>query len=865
MTARCRELSASLDIPNVAMSIPWSQPPFPSKPLPGQAIEEVARAARSQLLFDAMQQHQCDVLVMGHHADDQVETVLMRLLRRSRPSEDAATGSEVALHTATTRPYRRWGMGLKSQPGSLGWAGLPGMDKWIIRPLLSLPKDSLIATCTGNNLDYVEDVTNFNPALTPRNAVRAALADREEASLPVKVLSEADVCRIQDAVDKARSMALTSQEVGPPAGITTADTLRAWVGELEKARENLDSDVDRLLSRFSASSPPSTFLLRTDLIIKSNLNLSKSQKHALIRRILRFVSPRAWGSSEAEAGGRTDSLERISQRIFRGVESNISTDTAKFGAGADVLWKPVVIGNDGRIEPLRPGSDIPKQAVGWLAYRSPPRAAERNAQVDITSAIHDRLANPESRKEIELFWDCRFALTLKPWLLSDDVKSNIDSNPEDVSVTVEAGGEWMLPRVVLRQPKGKSVLGGYSKRHGTHRSILDYLHSQNFGEAFNALQSECGIQYTPDPKAKYNGLLEKKWTSVIRLQKKIMDLENRNALLTEELNTSPGKRAASQADWVPRAPPRHVLTGHRGVVNRVTFHPVFSLVVSASEDSTVKVWDWETGEFERTLKGHTRAVHDVDFDPKGDLLVSCSSDLTLKLWDVQNEYKNIKTLVGHDHVVSTARFMPSGDLIVSASRDTSIRALLENIWRTHACNDHTARIWDAQTGEVKMDFLGHENVVEVAIFAPIAAYPHIRELAGLSTTDRNKAPGLFVATGGRDKLIKLWDATSGQVLRNLAGHTNWVRALVFHPTGKFLLSAADDYSIRVWDLKTGRCTKVVDAAHSHFVGTMTWGRALVSGAKPADGTAKSADDDVEKKINVLATGSVDLTVKIWTP
>ncbi|KIO34823.1 hypothetical protein M407DRAFT_63897 [Tulasnella calospora MUT 4182] len=423
-----------------------------------------------------------------------------------------------------------------------------------------------------------------------------------------------------------------------------------------------------------------------------------------------------------------------------------------------------------------------------------------------------------------------------------------------------------------------------------HRSILDYLHSQNFTEAFNVLQSECGIQYTPDPKAKYNGLLEKKWTSVIRLQKKIMDLENRNALLTEELNTSPGKRAASQADWVPRAPPRHVLTGHRGVVNRVTFHPVFSLVVSASEDSTVKVWDWETGEFERTLKGHTRAVHDVDFDPKGDLLVSCSSDLTIKLWDVQNEYKNIKTLVGHDHVVSTARFMPSGDLIVSASRDTSIRVwdvALGHCLKTYsghsqwvrsvlpcddgrllvsACNDHTARIWDAQTGEVKMDFLGHENVVEVAIFAPIAAYPHIRELAGLSATDRNKAPGLFVATGGRDKLIKLWDATSGQVLRNLAGHTNWVRALVFHPTGKFLLSAADDYSIRVWDLKTGRCTKVVDAAHSHFVGTMTWGRALVSGAKaPADGTAKSADDDAEKKINVLATGSVDLTVKIWTP
>ncbi|KAG8908519.1 protein with putative role during mitosis [Tulasnella sp. 403] len=412
---------------------------------------------------------------------------------------------------------------------------------------------------------------------------------------------------------------------------------------------------------------------------------------------------------------------------------------------------------------------------------------------------------------------------------------------------------------VRRQPHPISVALVCPSRH---RSILDYLHSQNFTEAFDALQTECGIQYTPDPKAKYSGLLEKKWTSVIRLQKKIMDLENRNALLVEELSVSPGRRATSQADWVPRAPPRHVLTGHRGVVNRVAFHPVFSIVVSASEDATIKTWDWETGEFEGTLKGHTRAVQDVDFDAKGDLLVSCSSDLTIKLWDVQHEYKNIKTLVGHDHVVSTARFMPSGDLIVSASRDTSIR-----VWdvATGACNDHTARVWDAQTGEVKMDFLGHDNVVEMAVFAPVAAYPYIRELAGLSTTDRNKTPGLYIATGARDKIIKLWDVTTGQVLRNLAGHTNWVRALVFHPTGKFLLSAADDYSIRVWDLKTGRCTKVVDSAHSHFVGTMSWGRASASSGVIADGTMKSNDDGVERKINVLATGSVDLTIKIWTP
>lgn len=55
-------------------------------------------------------------------------------------------------------------------------------------------------------------------------------------------------------------------------------------------------------------------------------------------------------------------------------------------------------------------------------------------------------------------------------------------------------------------------------------------------------------------------------------------------------------------------------------MNRVAFHPLFSVVASGSEDASVKVWDWETGDFERTLKGHTKAVQDVDFDSKGNFL-----------------------------------------------------------------------------------------------------------------------------------------------------------------------------------------------------------------------------------------------------
>ena len=91
--------------------------------------------------------------------------------------------------------------------------------------------------------------------------------------------------------------------------------------------------------------------------------------------------------------------------------------------------------------------------------------------------------------------------------------------------------------------------------------------------------------------------------------------------------------------------------------------------------------------------------------------------------------------------------------------------------------------------------------------------------------------------------------------------------MVFHPTGKFLLSASDDYTIRVWEPATGRCVKTVQA-HGHFVTCLAWGRQAP--AQSSDPSAKTngtgdAKPEVEKFVNVVASGSVDQTIKIWLP
>ena len=393
----------------------------------------------------------------------------------------------------------------------------------------------------------------------------------------------------------------------------------------------------------------------------------------------------------------------------------------------------------------------------------------------------------------------------------------------------------------------------------------------------------------------------------------IMDLESRCSALQSELDSATPssllRRNQDPTSWLPRAPSRYNLQSHREPVTCIAFHPVFSSLASGSQDTTIKIWDWELGELERTVKGHTKAVLDVDYGgPRGNtLLASCSSDLTIKLWDPTDEYKNIRTLPGHDHSVSAVRFVPSGsvglsgNLLVSASRDQTLRIWdvttgyciktlqghtdwvrtvspsLDGRFLFSAGNDQVPRLWDISSGEVKSTFLGHEHVIECAAIAPATSYPYLAPLAGLKKAPPASSAVEFVATGSRDKTIRLWDSR-GTLIKTLVGHENWVEALVFNPGGKYLLSVSDDKTLRCWDL-TQECklVRTIDA-HEHFVTCIRWAPSLFKdGGTDAEasangqsvptlnGTAKEDANGVSNQLIrcVVATGSVDLSVRVF--
>ena len=97
----------------------------------------------------------------------------------------------------------------------------------------------------------------------------------------------------------------------------------------------------------------------------------------------------------------------------------------------------------------------------------------------------------------------------------------------------------------------------------------------------------------------------------------------------------------------------------------------------------------------------------------------------------------------------------------------------------------------------------------------------------------------FVATGSRDKKVRIFEVKSGVCVVTLVGHDNWVTDLLFHPNGKYLISTADDKSIRIWDLQYGRCYRKIYNAHAHFISCF------------------------DMKSKYAASGSVDTSVKLW--
>ncbi|MDF5730647.1 MAG: WD40 repeat domain-containing protein [Rhizonema sp. PD38] len=140
----------------------------------------------------------------------------------------------------------------------------------------------------------------------------------------------------------------------------------------------------------------------------------------------------------------------------------------------------------------------------------------------------------------------------------------------------------------------------------------------------------------------------------------------------------------------------HTLTGHTDEVRAVAVTIDGRQAISASNDSTLKIWDLQTGKALHTLTGHTHYVRSVIVTPDGQRAISASADATLKVWDLITG-EALYTLAGHTAWVRTVVLMPDGRRVVSTS------------W------DHSLAVWDLEQGDAIACFTGESRMLTCAV------------------------------------------------------------------------------------------------------------------------------------------------------
>ncbi|MCI0354595.1 MAG: TIR domain-containing protein, partial [Acidobacteria bacterium] len=100
--------------------------------------------------------------------------------------------------------------------------------------------------------------------------------------------------------------------------------------------------------------------------------------------------------------------------------------------------------------------------------------------------------------------------------------------------------------------------------------------------------------------------------------------------------------------------------------------------------------------------------------------------------------------------------------------------------------------------------------------------------------------GKRALTGANDKTVRLWDVETGRCLRVLEGHTGKVRGVAWSGDQRRALSGSADNTVRLWDVETGRCLRVLEG-HTHEVQGMAW-----------SGDQRRA-----------LSASLDMTVRLW--
>uniref|UniRef100_A0AAQ5YPW9 Striatin n=1 Tax=Amphiprion ocellaris TaxID=80972 RepID=A0AAQ5YPW9_AMPOC len=289
--------------------------------------------------------------------------------------------------------------------------------------------------------------------------------------------------------------------------------------------------------------------------------------------------------------------------------------------------------------------------------------------------------------------------------------------------------------------------------------------------------------------------------------------------------------------------PKFTLRSHFDSVRSLAFHPVEPVLVTASEDQTLKLWNLQKMAPAKkcaaldvepiyTFRAHSGAVLSVTMSSSGEQCFSGGMDGTIQSWNTPNPnidpYDSYEpsvlrgALCGHTDSVWGLVYSSAHHHLLSCSADGTVR-----LWNAADASPSLAVFNDG--GELgvptSVDLVSSEPAHMVASFSTGHIGLFNMETQQLSSwTDApcriNKVlshPTLPITiTAQEDRHIQFFDNNTGKLIHSMVAHLDSVTSLAVDPNGLYLMSGSHDCSIRLWNMETKTCIQEFTAHRKKF-------------------------------------------------